>query len=276
MGINPVVAEEVILHRGIGGGGAGGASGDTAFSGAGFTCGVPERNSSSIGGVNGNTLNFRAVYCIGGSYYGSYASTEWAVDYQTSLFNYENYSRAGRNYGTDANQEASGGIGGGCCVPDVAWYEDERRTRYISDVVSSVGWPDGGDAGKGGTITVSENAVVRGYNGSYITTKDSSAMTTEERINTQALIYAQAGYDVKAIRELCEVKIVNARTISDLVSEWSATGSNYASYRTISSPYDSTCGTALEGKYILGIGSGAGSAQVASGNGTYTIDSSLN
>lgn len=128
-----------------------------------------------------------------------------------------------------------------------------------------------GQGGKGGKIKVSQNATIKAYNGSYITTKGSAETTDVEKQNKQALIYAQAGYDIKSISRLGIVKVVNARTISNLVSEWSG----YFAYRTIKSPYDSTCGS-LANAFVLGIGSGAGGQQTIDGNGTYTVDSNLN
>ena len=50
---------------------------------------------------------------------------------------------------------------------------------------------------------------------------------------------------------------------------------NFSEQRTIKSPYDLTCGS-LANTYVLGIGSGAGGSQEIDGNGTYTIDASLN
>ena len=84
-----------------------------------------------------------------------------------------------------------------------------------------------------------------------------------------------SGYDIKVIRELQKVKVVNSRTISGLVNEWSQTDYNFSEQRTIKSPYDLTCGS-LANTYVLGIGSGAGGSQEIDGNGTYTIDASLN
>ena len=95
-----------------------------------------------------------------------------------------------------------GGIGGGGMPIGKTYIEDSAQ------------------AGKGGIIKISENSKIYAYNGSYITTKDTSSMSESEKISTQALIYAQAGYDVKTIRELSKVKVVNSRTIEDLVLEW--------------------------------------------------------
>lgn len=260
---------------GIGGGGAGGASGDTCTSGAGFTSGIPEHYFRDLGGISG--LYYDDIMCtVGGAYYGSFANSSNAKIYQ-DLFQYKTFNT--QEY-SNRTVTPSGGIGGGCGCSVGLWdYCDGIRDEFTWEITEilekTVAWPDGGNAGKGGKIKVSENARIYAFNGSYITTKDSSSMTKNERESTQALIYAQAGYDVKAIRELCEVKIVLARNIVDLVSEWSTTTNNYSSYRTIKSPYDTSCGE-MYGRFVLGIGSGAGSAQTIDGNGTFTIDPSMN
>ena len=233
---------------GIGGGGAGGTSGNTQDSGGGFGAGNGEY-TFHIGGENGCTLaNLQnANTAISGSYYESYAIFVGANTSQQILWNGE----------IPCNPKwQSGGIGGG----GTGGYGE----RYI---------PDSASAGKGGQIRVSSNAKIYAYNGSYITTKNTVDMTEEEKISTQALIYAQAGYDIKAIRELLKVKKVTARTIADLVSEWSTSTNNYSAQRTIISPYKNGSN---QGKFVLGIGSGAGCSQEIDGNGTYTIDSSMN
>ena len=244
------------------GGGAGGSSGDTTQSGAGFGGGSAEFIECEIGGENGGSINVEQKRAVGGSYYSTYCNSSYAVGRQKNLFDY-------KTTGLTEVESESGGIGGGCGYV-FAFASQYNNWKNINGV-----FPDGGVAGKGGSIKVSNSAKVKGYNGSYVTTKDSAKMSDLERQTTQALIYAQAGYDVKAIRELFKVKNVTARTISDLVIEWSKNDYDFTAQRTIKSPYDSTCGT-LSNTYVLGIGSGAGSSQEIDGNGTYTIDSGLN
>ena len=259
--------------------GAGGCSGDTVTSGAGFSAGNGEYTFFDVGAVNGVTLvnQQHKGTAIGGSYYESYANSNLALNSQSNLYDYT----------YNMSSYSSGGIGGGAPIsagtqsgnlsPEIASIEKPVTSQCA---MQSPKWNgskivDSAQGGKGGNITISENAKIYAYNGSYITTKDSSEMTDLERQTTQALIYAQAGYDVKAIRELQKVKVVNSRTISGLVNEWSQTDYNFSEQRTIKSPYDLTCGS-LANTYVLGIGSGAGGSQEVDGNGTYTIDASLN
>lgn len=245
---------------GIGGGGAGASGGTTAAAAGGFTNACAESVENNIGGISGKSISKIQVNATGGSYYESYiniASVRSDGVTLNYLFDYsQNYNDTNvslrRNYNF-------GGIGGGRC-----WNPGGATLTY-----------DPSRGGKGGIISVSTRSTVNAYNGSYITSG------SYDRVNDQALIYAQAGYDIKSIRELVKVKVVNARTIEDLVTEWSRkditnpeNDYDFSAYRTILSPYDSTCGD-LAGNYKLGIGSGAGGSQTIDGNGTYSIDSSL-
>lgn len=235
-----------------------GCSGDTNCSGAGYSAGQGEYLQEDIGAVNGETLSkLQSASCkgIGGSYYESYANFNTTTVIHKNLYDYSVISKKGIVF--------SGGIGGGSGSSLDEFYGKDRKPI------------DSAQAGKGGNITVSKNAKIYAYNGSYITTKNSSEMTINERQSTQALIYAQAGYDVKSIRELLKVKVVNSRTIEDLVKEWSLPDFDFTEQRIIKSPYDSSCGK-KENKFILGIGSGAGGLQDIDGNGIYSIDENLN
>lgn len=250
--------------------------GDTQSPGDGFSAGVPERCFYDEGGVNG-CVPTQAMnsYCPAGAYYDTYASCTNATSVQLNLYDYTCPSSK-----INEMSNTSGGIGGGTRISTWGCSGEglEVVKELFSKMTASKDYTPIGElakGGKGGNVVVSENVSLNSYNGSYITTKDSSSMTNQERIDTQALIYAQAGYDVKAIRELQIVKVVNSRTINNLVDEWSQADYDFTAQRTIKIPYDSTCGS-LANSYVLGIGSGAGGSQVTNGNGTYTIDSSLN
>ena len=256
---------QVFLQRGIGRWPEPvGTSGNTFNPGSGFGAGCGEY-IFGIGGENGCTLS--SVQKIGmgvsGSYYESYASfdfekysntTEEAMtllDRMKSLWNYKRGEYKGPGAGG-----MSGGIAGGGT--------ESLRTKdntyfYI---------PDCSQAGKGGIINYNNSCKIYAYNGSYITTKDSNTMSKEERIKTQALIYAQVGFNVKKIRGLLEVKKVISRTAESLVEEWSEYNNaenRDIDYSALSSYLNYENGTGLG----LGIGSGSGGFQEADGNGKF-------
>lgn len=118
--------------------------------------------------------------------------------------------------------------------------------------------PDAASGGEGGTVTIS-NANVYAYNGSYITDGSVDLSNLDNKKNYQSIIYAQVGYDIKAIRENEDINKVTSRTAKDLIKEFSGLNK----YRTIDySTYQ---------KYgAMGIGSGAGATETS--NGTLTIN----
>lgn len=130
----------------------------------------------------------------------------------------------------------------------------EKRTETIRD---------GGQGGKGGNITVSNTSTINSYNGSYITDGSINLDDDNNKVNFQAIIYGQLGYDVAQMRNALKIKNVVSRTAEDLLKEFSS----YGAYRIINNDFYSRF-------QKIGVGSGAGAVEIS--NGTYTIDESMN
>ena len=261
-----VEVAQVFLRHGIGRWtGPVGTSGNTFNPGGGFGAGCGEM-TFEVGGMNGCTVDSvqRIGMGVSGSYYESYASfdfekyncaTEEEINLRNrmkSLWNYIRGDYKGPGYGG-----MSGGIAGGGTESFRGINGDDYF--YI---------PDCSQAGKGGIINYNNSCKIYAYNGSYITTEDSNNMSKEERIESQALIYAQVGFNVKKIRELLEVKKVISRTAEDLVKEWSEydnTENRDIDYLALTNYLNYENGTGLG----LGIGSGAGGFQEVDGNGEF-------
>lgn len=140
-------------------------------------------------------------------------------------------------------------------------YRDSNRHGEIGGggiEDSSIPISDAASGGEGGTVAISK-ANVYAYNGSYITDGSVDLSNLDNKKNYQSIIYAQVGYDIKAIRENEDINKVTSRTAKDLINEFSGLNK----YRTIDySTYQ---------KYgAMGIGSGAGATETS--NGTLTIN----
>lgn len=213
--------------------GAGGVSGNLTSSGGGFSSGQPELcvDNTPNGGTNGNIpQNGYIASGAGGSYFQRYYSEIPEDGNPFGIGGYGKIGGGGFNGATSEERKSNGG--------------------YIID--------DAAYGGEGGTVTIS-NANVYAYNGSYITDGSVDLSNLDNKKNYQSIIYAQVGYDIKAIRENEDINKVTSRTAKDLINEFSGLNK----YRTIDySTYQ---------KYgAMGIGSGAGATETS--NGTLTIN----
>lgn len=220
---------------GIGGGGAGGAGGDPGGAGGGFSAGSGEASTIIFPGAEGR-----------------YSGTGWGNTGSSGYYRF--YCDNGECAGSfDCFQFALGGHH----TAGTAW-------RGFN----------GGSAGKGGTIKVSESAHIYAYNG-YFKQNDVINTTTE---TTECVIYAQLGYSLDALNaDTVEVqmsttgnygKFNNGKLRVAKVNDLLAYANNASgmitklgnNYRTINYSTYTNYGK-------IGIGSGAGLHEFS--NGTY-------
>lgn len=222
---------------GIGGGGAGGGGGNLTSGGGGYSGGISEDTYSGEQSINGRSnIAKRNGDCQGG---GSYFSD-----------------------GTGASDSNFAGKAPGQGGENLSWAKQARTG-------------DGGVAGKGGNVKVSENVDIYAYNGNECTLDK----TDENYYYLPLSIYAQNGiissvyfynspynFDAQKTKyeSLLGVTInLNAYSASHSITNMCILGES----RTESAKPVAT-------EYGQGIGSGAGYIELS--NGTYTVDASMN
>lgn len=238
---------------GIGGGGAGGGGGDHAAGGGGYSGGAGQAEAG--GAENGKTALGASgkypVYGTGGGYFenGTTSTTTFQEDYTK-------YAFVGGQGAQAAMHNSQGG--------------------------------DGGVAGKGGTIKVSNNAKVYAYNGNKYT-DNATGHEYNDGVN-QLDIYGQNGvlravykYDIyfnmREKRYISFFKELFGSTVSNSINSYIACSAlkNIVHKNYLVRP-ETTCAksgyTNSKTNSIYGIGSGAGYIELS--NGTYTVDSSMN
>ena len=246
---------EVIQELGIGGGGAGAGGSSCCGAGGGYSGGGPDYTQSydmSKLIINGEVAKISPTYIYGDlSYWGTNASSYY---YGGQLpHNATVQSKYSHNVCIKSNQNSYiigiGGLGG--CGENLG---------HLAG--------NGGQAGSGGEIKVSNNAKIYAFNGNRY-----SDGTDYNNGKNEAPIYAQMGIVPERYKWIASngiaLELVSSQTtipktnyINNIMKSQNVTINSNVSFLT---NVDMS---------KQGIGSGAGYIEVS--NGTYTIDSSLN
>ena len=259
--------------------------GSHADAGGGYSGGTAEASKGSHhNGESGNG----SLYGGGASYY----SRGRIFNQEITINNYEVMAIGGQG-GTMArymvlNSETNNRV---MTTP----YIDDRTCVIIEG--SSYGG-DGGVAGKGGNIKVSETTKILAYNGNRYT--DGTHNSTDlEKSQNQCEIYAQSGnlrdvykynigwtidsrrkyaYYEKILGDTINEEIIDEIELASVSNDTISLDKKYTVFKNLLIRKAQECDLSgykdSSNNFLYGIGSGAGYIELS--NGTYTIDSSLN